>query len=364
MAYHREEPYNSLPDLPPAIDFYQPKIVRALAAATRYLGELNGLCATLPDPLLLLNTLVLQESRDSSAIENIVTTGDELYRASVDDVPTNTTAKEVLRYREATYVGMARMRARHNLILTNTLIDVVQAIKNNQSAIRQTPGTTLRNSESGDVMYTPPTGEAVIRQKMAALEQFINTSEDSDDSPDTLIKLALMHYQFEAIHPFSDGNGRTGRILIGLYLVQQERLPQPVLYLSRYINIYRSTYYKLLRDVTENENWTDWIVFMLNGIADTSRLTMSKIRRILALMGEVETEMAHTMQTSHNPELLRLMFAQPYLKVDFLVKSELVHRQTASTYLKKLAAAGILTPNPIGRTTYYVNQRLIDLLAD
>ncbi|MBO0936142.1 Fic family protein [Fibrella sp. HMF5335] len=362
MAYHREEPYNDLPDLPPAINFYQPEIVRALAAATRYLGELNGLCATLPDPLLLLNTLVLQESRDSSAIENIVTTQDELYRASVDGVPTNTAAKEVLSYREATYTGIARMRTRHNLILTNTLIEVVQTIKNNQSAIRQTPGTTLRSSGSGDVMYTPPTGETVIRQKMAALEQFIN--EDSEDGPDTLIKLALMHYQFEAIHPFSDGNGRTGRIMINLYLVQQQRLSQPILYLSRYINIYRSTYYKLLRSVTEDENWTEWIIFMLNAIADTSRLTMSKIRRILVLMGEVKKEMAHTMQTSHNPELLRLMFAQPYLKVDFLVKSGLVHRQTASTYLKKLAAAGILTPNPVGRTTYYVNQRLIDLLAD
>lgn len=362
MAYHREEPYNSLPNLPPTIDFYQPKIVRALAVATRYLGELNGLCATFPDPLLLLNTLVLQESRDSSAIENIVTTQDELYRASVDDVPTNAAAKEVLSYREATYIGMARMRERHNLILTNILIEVVQAIKNNQSAIRQTPGTTLRSSGSGDVMCTPPTGEAVIREKMAALELFIN--EDNDDEPDALIKLALMHYQFDAIHPFSDGNGRTGRILIGLYLVQQERLPQPILYLSRYINIYRSTYYKLLRDVTETKNWTEWIVFMLNGIADTSRLTTSKIRRILALMGQVEKELGQTMQTSHNPDLLRLMFAQPYLKVDFLVKNGLVHRQTASTYLKKLAAAGILIPNPIGRTTYYVNQRLIDLLAD
>lgn len=173
MSYNKLLPYNDLPDLPPYINFYQPAIVRSLAAAARYLGELKGLCATLPDPLLLLNTLVLQESRDSSAIENIVTTQDELYRASVDEVSGNSSAREVLNYREATYTGLARMQSQHNLIVTNTLIDVVQTIKHNQSAIRQVPGTSLRNAATGDVMYTPPCCDDVIRQKLAALEQFI-----------------------------------------------------------------------------------------------------------------------------------------------------------------------------------------------
>lgn len=362
MGYDRLQPYNELPDLPPAIDFYQPEIVRSLAAAARYLGELKGLCATLPDPLLLLNTLVLQESRDSSAIENIVTTQDELYRAALDETTENSSAKEVLNYREATYTGLARMQSQHNLIVTNTLIEVVQTIKHNQSAIRQTPGTNLRNGATGEIMYTPPCCEAALRQKLGALEAFINT--DDPDGPDPLIKLALIHHQFEAIHPFLDGNGRTGRILMGLYLVQQDLLPQPVLYLSRYINLNRTDYYRLLRQVTEQQNWTEWIVYILTGIAQTARLTMSKIRRILDLMNQTEQEMREVLNASYNPDLLRLMFAQPYLKTDFLVRNKLAHRQTAAVYLKKMAEAAILIPKPIGRTTYYVNQRLIDLLAD
>ncbi len=362
MVYNKLLPYNSLPNLPPTIDLYQPEIMRPLAAAARYLGELKGLCATLPDPLLLLNTLVLQESRDSSAIENIVTTQDELYRASVDDVSGNSFTKEVLNYRQATYAGLARMQSQHNLIVTNTLIEIVQTIKRNQSAIRQVPGTSLRNASTGDVMYTPPCCDDVIRQKLAALERFIN--QDDPDGPDPLIKLALIHYQFEAIHPFLDGNGRTGRILIGLYLAQQQLLPQPVLYLSRYINLNRTEYYRLLRQVTEQESWTEWIVYMLTGIAQTAQLTMSKIRRILTLMDQIEPEMRQVLKTSYDSNLLRLMFVQPYLKTDFLVRQNLGHRQTAAVYLKKLGEARILTPNPIGRTTYYVNQRLIDLLAD
>ena len=362
MPYDRLRPYNDLPDLPPQIDFYQPAIVRALASAARNLGELNGLCATLPNSLLLLNTLVLQESRDSSAIENIVTTQDELYRAVLDEVADYSSAKEVLNYREATYVGLARMEAQDDLIVTNTLIDVVRTIKHNQSAVRQVPGTTLRNAATGDVMYTPPCCEGIIREKLTALEQFINS--DDPDGPDPLIKLALMHYQFEAIHPFSDGNGRTGRILIALYLAQQKLLPQPVLYLSRYINLHRADYYRLLRQVTEQQSWAEWIVFVLTGIAQTAQLTMSKIRRILDLMNTVEQEARQVLRTSYNPNMLRLMFTQPYLKIDFLVRNKLAHRQTAAVYLKKLAEADLLTVNTIGRTTYYINQRLIDILTD
>ncbi|WP_026308709.1 Fic family protein [Spirosoma spitsbergense] len=362
MAYDPLLPFNDLPDLPPNINYYQPKIVRALAAAARNLGELKGLCATLPDPLLLLNTLVLQESRDSSAIENIVTTQDELYRASLEETTHNSSAKEVLNYREATYAGLARMQSQHNLIVVNTLIGVVQTIKQNRSAVRQAPGTNLRNGATGQIMYTPPCCEDVIRQKLSALEQFIN--EDDPNGPDPLIKLALIHHQFEAIHPFLDGNGRTGRILIALYLVQQTLLPQPVLYLSRYINLYRTDYYRLLREVTERDSWTEWIVFMLNGIEQTAQLTTSKIRRILALMNEIESDMRQALRSSYNPDLLRIMFMQPYLKIDLLVRNELAHRQTAAIYLKKLAEARILTANPIGKTIYYVNQRLLDILAD
>ena len=225
MAYNPAEPYNDLPNLPPDIDLNSPSILRVLAQASRYLGELNGLCASLPDPAILINTLVVQESRDSSAIENIVTTQDEIYRAIADDDTAPKAAKEVLNYREALYAGLSRMRSRHDLLTTNTFIGIVQTLKQNQAGVRTTPGTALKNSNHGAVVYTPPCCEDVIRQKLDALEEFINT--DAPDGPDPLVKLALMHHQFEAIHPFLDGNGRTGRILISLYMVQQNLLPPP-----------------------------------------------------------------------------------------------------------------------------------------
>ena len=362
MAYNPAEPYNDLPDLPPTSNLESPAILRVLAQASRHLGELKGLCASLPDPAILINTLIVQESRDSSAIENIVTTQDELYRAIADEDNVPTAAKEVLNYREALYAGLDRMKDRRDLLTTNTFVKIVQTLKQNQSGIRNTPGTTLTNSSRGAVVYTPPCCEDVIRQKLDALERFIN--EDDANSPDPLIKLALMHHQFEAIHPFSDGNGRTGRILIALYLVQQNLLPQPVLYLSRYINLYKQNYYRLLREVTEENAWTEWVVFILTGISETAQLTTSKIRRMLQLMVELEPLTRQTLGSRYDHALLQLMFTLPYLKIDLLERRGFVTRQTAATYLKKLAEAGVLTPNKVGRTTYYVNQRLIGILTD
>lgn len=362
MAYNPTEPYNDLPDLPPAIDLNSPVILRALTLAARYLGELNGLCVSLPDPAILINTLVVQESRDSSAIENIVTTQDELYRAIADDDGRSTTAKEVLSYREALYAGLERMNRQHKLLTTNVFVGIVQTLKQNQAGIRTTPGTALKNANSGTIVYTPPCCEDVVRQKLGALEQFINTNDP--DGPDPLIKLALIHHQFEAIHPFLDGNGRTGRILIPLFLVQQDLLPQPVLYLSRYINAYKQEYYRLLRSVTEQNAWTDWIVFILTGISETARLTTSKIRRMLQLMIDLEAPTRQALGSRYDHPLLQLMFTLPYLKIELLERRGLATRQTAATYLKRLAEGGVLTPTKSGRTTYYVNQRLIDLLAD
>lgn len=362
MAYTPNEPYNDLPDLPPAIDLNSPAILRALILASRHLGELNGLCASLPDPNILINTLVVQESRDSSAIENIVTTQDELYRAIADDDGRSVVAKEVLNYREALYTGLARMNRQRNLLTTNTFVEIVQTLKQNQAGIRNTPGTALKNAISGSVVYTPPCCEDVVRQKLAALELFIN--EDGAHGPDPLIKLALIHHQFEAIHPFLDGNGRTGRILIPLYLVQQRLLPQPVLYLSRYINAYKQEYYRLLRRVTEQNAWSEWIVFILTGINETAQLTTSKIRRMLQLMTDLEPPTRQALGSRYTHALLQIMFTLPYLKIELLERRGLVTRQTAATYLKRLAEGGVLTPVKSGRTTYYVNQRLIDLLSD
>lgn len=361
MAYNRNMPYNDLPDLPP-VDFTESQdILRHLAKASRYLGELNGLCASLPDPQLLINTIALQESKDSSAIENIVTTQDELYKAATEEGTATHAAKEVLSYREALYDGFEKMRAQKNLLLTNLMVEIVQIIKQNKSGIRSAPGTALKNAINGEVIYTPPCCEEVLREKLAALERFINDPEAS--SLDPLIKMAFIHYQFESIHPFSDGNGRTGRIINGLYLVQQELLSQPVLYLSSYIVKYKTEYYQLLRGVTEKGNWHDWIMYMLTAIIETAQLTTKKIRNILSLKGEMEKRMKQVLGSSFSYDLLQLMFTLPYLKIELLETKEIAHRQTASGWLKKLADADIVRPQKIGRTTYFINYKLMELLS-
>jgi Fic family protein len=362
MPYNKNNAFNDLPDLPPSAFVESPEILRHLAKAARYIGELNGLCASLPDPQLLINTIVLQESKDSSAIENIVTTQDELYKAASEDGTASNAAKEVLSYREALYVGLEKMQAQKNLLLTNTMVEVVQTIKQNKSGIRTTPGTALKNAINGEVIYTPPCCEDVIREKLAALEQFINDPEMS--SLDPLVKMAIIHYQFEAIHPFADGNGRTGRIVNALYLVQQELLLQPVLYLSSYIVKYKTDYYQLLRGVTEKNNWHDWVMYILTALIETAQLTTKKIRSMLLLKEEFEKKMKVVLGASFSYDLLQLMFALPYLKIELLEKKEIAHRQTASTWLKKLADSDIVRPQKMGRTTYYVNWRLMKLLGE
>lgn len=362
MSHNRNTPFNELPDLQ-SIDFSESEaMLIQLAKASRNLGELNGLCASLPDPHLLINTIALQESKDSSAIENIVTTQDELYKAASEKETASGSAKEVLSYREALYTGLEKMNAQQNLLVTNTMIDVVKTINQNINGIRNIPGTTLKNAITGEVVYTPPCCEDVLRQKLSSLEKFINDETVSDLDP--LIKMALIHYQFEAIHPFPDGNGRVGRIINGLYLVQQGLLPQPVLYLSSYIVKFKTEYYQLLRGVTENNNWQDWIMYLLTAIIDTAQLTTNKIKSMLLLKVEIEKQMRETLGSSFSYDLLQLMFQLPYLKIELLTKKQLAHRQTASVWLKKLGDAKILRPQKIGKTTYYINYRLIDLLGN
>ena len=362
MAYSRTTPFNDLPNLPPPSFSESPELLRHLAKAARYLGELNGLCASLPDPQLLINTIVLQESKNSSAIENIVTTQDELYKAASEEGTASHAAKEVLSYREALYVGLNKMATQKNLLLTNTMVEIVQTIKQNNSGIRTTSGTALKNAINGEVIYTPPCCEDILREKLAALEQFINNPESSPLDP--LVKMAFIHYQFEAIHPFADGNGRTGRIVNSLYLVQQELLLQPVLYLSAYIVKYKTEYYQLLRSVTEQNNWHDWVMYIITALIETAQLTTKKIRAMLLLKEEYEKQMKHSLGSSFSYELLQLMFTLPYIKIELIEKRGIAHRQTASLWLKKLTVAKILKPQKIGRTTYYINYRLMELLGD
>lgn len=361
MVFDRNTPFNELPNLPPLGFVESPEILRQLAKAARYLGELNGLCASLPDPQILINTIILQESKESSAIENIVTTQDELYKAAAEDGTSNLGAKEVLSYREALYVGLKRMRDQKNLLLTNTMVEIVQTIKQNDAGIRNVPGTALKNAINGEIVYTPPCCEDVVRDKLSALEQFIN--DPALSALDPLIKMAFIHYQFEAIHPFADGNGRTGRILNALYLVQQDLLIQPVLYLSSYIVNHKADYYQLLRSVTEKENWNDWIMYMLTALIETTQLTTKKIKAMLSLKSDCETQMKMILGSSFSYELLQLMFTLPYLKIDLIVNKNIAHRQTASAWLKKLTDADILRPQKMGRTTYYINYRLMEILT-
>lgn len=362
MSYSRTQAFNDLPNLPPDFKLNHPEILNNLVRASRQLGELKGLCMTLLEPNILINTIVLQESRDSSAIENIVTTQDELFQAVADDGTTNNAANEVLSYRKAIYQGLEMMQGQQNLITTNMLVQIVQAIKENQSGVRNTPGTALKNAITGEVIYTPPCCEDAIRQKLQALENFINN--DIEPGLDPLIKMALIHYQFESIHPFLDGNGRTGRILNVLYLVQQGLLPQPVLYLSSYINENKQVYYRLLREVTEKDNWQDWVMFILTSVRETAQSTSQKIRKILALKEQLEDQVKEILGASFKYELVQMMFTIPYLKIDSLVSNQIAHRQTASVWLKKLAKEDILQVKKIGKTNYYINWRLMELLSN
>ena len=366
MTYNPNIPYNDLPDLPPVLDRDTSEVILNHAVkAARNLAELKGLCETLSRESLmnlLVNTIILQESRDSSAIENIVTTQDELYQAATDEVITSESAKEVLGYREALYSGLEYFESHKNLITTNLLINVVQIIKQNKSGIRKTPGVVLKSSVTGEVIYTPPCCEDILKEKLKQLELFINNPDLCKFDP--IIKLALIHYQFESIHPFGDGNGRTGRILNSLYLVHQDLLPLPVLYLSSYIIDNKQDYYQLLRGVTEKQNWSDWILFMITAINKTSLLTIQKIRGILKLQKEMRPETMTILEKFNNKEkLFDLMFTSPYLKIDLIVKKSIAHRQTAALYLHLLESKGILVSLKKGRTTYYLNHRLMKLIT-
>ena len=367
MSFDKNKPYNDLPALPPQLDKATTAVLlQHVLKAARCLAELKGLCETMTQEALmglLVNTVVLQESRDSSAIENIVTTQDELYRAVSEDAPDNTAAREVLSYRQALYTGLDFMKKQHNLITTNLMVKVVQTIKRNKAGVRAQPGTALKNAITGQIVYTPPCCEDVIREKLANLELFINDEQFS--SLDPVLKLAIMHYQFEAIHPFADGNGRTGRILNALYLVQQNLLPQPLLYLSAYIADHKQDYYQLLRGVTERDDWKNWILFMTTAVSETAQLTTQKIRNILRLKKDMEPRIMKALTTfNKSSELFDLMFTMPYLKIEILVKKQVAHRQTASVYLKKLEKAGVLKSKKLGRHTYFMNHRLMNILTE
>ncbi|MBM3330018.1 MAG: Fic family protein [Calditrichaeota bacterium] len=360
MTFDPRKAFNDLPSLPPKADVESKPILRKAIQAGRALAELKGLGATIPNQAVLVDSLILQEAKDSSAIENIVTTNDALFQAfAVKSSTVDSATREVLRYREALWSGFNSLQKRP-ILSTNLFVKIVQIIKGNQAGLRNTPGTTISNASTGEVIYTPPEGESVIRDKLKNLEDFIHL----DDALDPLIKMAIVHYQFEAIHPFSDGNGRTGRIINILFLALNKLLDLPVLYLSKAIIYRKNEYYRSLRAVTEKGLWEPWILFMLEAVQETASFTRKKILAIRELMFETMGRAKKELPPrAYSKELIELIFRQPYTKTQVLVEAGLAERKTAAVYLRQLERTGILKSQKIGRETLYLNVGLFDLLS-
>lgn len=347
-----------LPLLPPSGDMETKTVLKQLVKANRALAELKGYADTIPNKHILINAVMIIEAKDSSAIENIITTHDELYKAMSDASGATPEAKEVVNYREALWRGYELVRDRE-MLTTNIIIEIQEIIEKNRAGIRKVSGTVLKNERTGEIVYTPPVGEMQIRALMSNLEEYINENE-SDDDP--LVKLAVIHYQFESIHPFYDGNGRTGRIINVLYLILSKLLDSPILYLSRYIIRTKLQYYKLLQEVRIHENWEEWIVYILTGIEQTAVETLELVKRIHAEVETMSAEIKEKLPKIYSRELIDLLFQEFYTKTIYIENGLSVSRKTASTYLSSLEKVGFLVSEKIGRERIYLNKRLFNLV--
>jgi Fic family protein len=348
-----------LPVVPPEV-LETPGILRRVTEASRRLAELKGSVAAIPNDRILINTLALQEAKDSSAIENIVTTHDELFRhLSGVDGPEHPAAKEVLRYREALQVGWDLV-VRHRLITNNHILSIQATLEPNKPGFRNTPGTTLQD-EARRVVYTPPQDARAIVALMNALELELNAPTDT--GPDPLVRMAVMHHHFETIHPFYDGNGRTGRIINVLYLLKEGLLDLPTLYLSGPIVRSKPRYYELLQAVRARGVWEDWILYMLDTVAESARDGIVKVAQIRTALLEVKHRVRDEFPKFYSQDLINNLFTHPYTKVRFLVEDLGVTRVTAAKYLEALTATGLLEKLKVGRATYYINVRLYDILT-
>ena len=358
--FRRDAPYNALPPLPPKAKIETIRTLKKAIGATRALAELRGVGDQLPNQAVLLRSILLQEARLSSEIENIVTTNDRLYRALSDEAKeTDARTKEVLRYEHALWAGYQHLKS-GGLLNTRHFVELVQTIKQIEYGIRNLPGTRIVNPRTAEAVYTPPEGERVIRDLLDNLSAYIY----AEDTTDPLIKLAVLHYQFEAIHPFSDGNGRTGRILNILYLVEKGLLDIPVLYLSRYIIENKSAYYMGLRRVTEEGAWEDWIVYMLEAIEATAVSARARIVNIRKAFLETIETARDGMSAGYSYELMELIFRQPYTRIGELVDSGVARRVTASKHLKELERLGVMQSVRSGREVVYLNLPLLQALTE
>lgn len=356
--------YN-IPKLPLDFDFETKAIMRQVTKSNRRLAELKGVALTIPNENILLSSLVLQEALDSSAVENIVTTSDELYRAELDIKGglTNAATKEVLNYREAMQVGFDMVR-RNRLLTLNDIKQIQKTLEHNNAGFRTVPVTKLKSSK-GEVVYIPPQSGEDVARYMSNLEQYINDPEIHDIDP--LIKMAIIHHQFESIHPFYDGNGRTGRIIAILYLVVNDLLDLPILYLSRYITHNKGEYYRLIQRIRDNdpdnaEDWEKWVLFILKGVEETAIETIRLVKSISALMAKYKNILKPLFGKQYKHELLNNLFFHPYTKIEFMERDMSVQRKTAAKYLDTIVSeTGLLKKQKLGRSNYYINTELMEL---
>lgn len=324
------------------------------------MAELKGYADTIPNKNILINAVMINEAKDSSAIENIITTHDDLYKAMSEASGASPAAKEVACYRSALWEGYGLVKDRE-MITTNIIIEIQGMIEQNRAGIRTLPGTILQNASTGETVYTPPEGEDEIRRLLSNLEKYIN---EDDDTVDPLIKLAVIHYQFESIHPFYDGNGRTGRIINVLYLVLKKLLDSPILYLSSYIIRNKSAYYTLLQEVRTQENWEGWIIYILTGIEETAEETLRLVKRINMEVETMRGEIKEKLPKIYSKELIDLLFYEFYTKINYIETGLSVSRRTAVNYLNALEEAGFLISEKIGKERIFQNKRLYDIVKN
>ncbi len=352
----------TIPLLPLPLDLETKPVLKALTRAHRALAELKGTAGIVPNETILISTLSLQEAKDSSAIENIVTTQDDLYRSDAASSQfTTLAAKEVHAYAQAMREGFERVR-KTGLITCNDILQIQATLEANHAGFRKLPGTALKNDQTGETVYMPPQHHAEIVALMDNLERFIN--EDSPGDLDPLVKMAVIHHRFETVHPFYDGNGRTGRILNILYLVKEGLLGTPILYLSRYINQNKAEYYRLLQAVREREAWEEWLLYLLAGVEQTSRQTTALVFGVRDLMQSHKNRMRSELPNIYTQDLLINLFRHPYTKIDFVVSELGVTRKTAAKYLEENVRIGLLSKHKLGRDNYYINDELYNLFLN
>ena len=356
-SWQPDRPYNDLPRLPPVTELETKPVLKQCVTARAALAELKQAAELIPNPAMLINTLPLLEARASSEIENIVTTADQLFRHLQADAGADPATKEALRYRRALLEGVKALKTRP--LTTRTAESICTQIKGVEMSVRKVPGTALANDATGRAVYTPPEGEARIRDLLANWERFLHEEETIDP----LVRMAAAHYQFEAIHPFTDGNGRTGRVVNSLFLVEQGLLPLPILYLSRYIIANKADYYRLLLAVTRDGAWEPWLLYILRAVEDTAVWTTAKIGAVRKLAGDTTEYIRGKLPKIYSHELVDVIFEQPYCRIANLVDAKIAGRQAASRYLKALVSIGVLREQTFGREKLFVHPKLMTLLT-